>query len=297
MQLIFGIKGKKKLIENSIKKYGHGVEHNYWNLKYLDGKGTKSAFFEDNGMGVMCVNYAGIWEMLPGILAPEEKRFGILQKFMDYLLDKEDAKKIFVVVPKEYRQKTESTKKYKIPRRYRTFYLPVYNLKDWDTAMPGKKWKKLRNLKNKLYSDHKVEFVPCADISKEALSKLLCFWKKRRNSADSLWQPHFYDNILEKDFEGIENARSLVVDGIPCTISGGWEIPKSKDYYSALGLLNYKFEGIGEVSIIEEFNLLKDKGYEHVNFGQSEKSLLDFKKKFYPEEIKEEVLFSISKNK
>ena len=297
MQLIFDIEGKKKLIEDSIKKYGHDVEHNYWNLKYLGGKETRSAFFEDSGMGIMCINYAGIWEMLPGILAPEEKRFEILQKFMYHLLEKEDVKKIFVVVPREYRQKIETARKYKIPRHYKTFYLPVYNLKDWDTALPGKKWKKLRNIKNKLYSDHKVEFVPCANIGKEALREILYSWKKRRNAADSLWQPHFYDNILENDFGGIENARSLVVDGIPCTITGGWKIPRSNGYYSALGLLNYKFEGIGEVGIIEEFNLLREKGYEHVNFGQSDRSLLEFKKKFYPEGVEEEVLFSVSKNK
>ena len=125
MQLIFDIEEKKKLIEGSIKKYGHGVEHNYWNLKYLDGKGTKSAFFEDNGMGVMCFNYASTWEMLPGILAPGEKRFEILRKFTDYLLDKEDTKKIFVVVPKEYWQKIENMKKYKIPKHCKPFHFPV----------------------------------------------------------------------------------------------------------------------------------------------------------------------------
>lgn len=295
MQLIFDIKGKKKLIEDSIKKYGYGVEHNYWNLRYLDGRGTRSAFFEDNGMGVMCINYAGIWEMLPGILATEEKRLRVLEKFLDCLFAKENPKKVFVQASEESRKKIKTMKKYKIPDYCRTFYFPVYNLKDWDAAMPGKKWKKLRNLKNKLYSEHKVEFAPCANISKEALKKLLYSWKKGRNAADSLWQPQFYDNVMENNFEGIENARSLVVDGIPCTISGGWKIPKSSSYYSALGLLNYKFEGIGEVGIIEEFNLLKDKGYEHVNLGQSGRSLLDFKKKFYPREIKEEVLFSVSK--
>ncbi|MBI2208916.1 hypothetical protein HYU50_05475 [Candidatus Woesearchaeota archaeon] len=297
MQLIFDIKGKKKLIEDSIKKYGHGVEHNYWNLKYLDGKGTKSVFFEDKGMGIMCINYSGIWEMLPGILAPEEKRLWVLEKFLDCLFAEENPKKVFVQDSVEYRKKIKTMKKYKIPEYSRKFYLPVYNLRDWDRAMPGKKWKKLRNLRNKLYSEHKAEFVPCRNIGKQKLREILHSWKKRRNAADSLWQEQFYDNVLENNFEGIENARSLVVDGIPCTISGGWKIPKSSSYYSALGLLNYKFEGIGEVGVIEEFNLLKGKGYEHVNLGQSDKSLLDFKKKFYPEEIKEEVLFSISKNK
>ena len=297
MQLIFDIEEKKELIGDSIKKYGHGVEHNYWNLRYLNGKGTRSAFFEEDGMGVMCISYAGIWEMLPGILAPEEKRLGVLEKFLNYLFAREDAKKVFIIASEECRNKIKTMKEYKLPKYFRTFYLPVYNLKDWDAAMPGKKWKKLRNLKNKLYSEHKVEFVPCTNIGKEALKALLYSWKKRRNAADGLWQGHFYDNVLENNFEGIENARSLVVDGIPCTISGGWKIPKSSSYYSALGLLNYRFEGIGEAGIIEEFNLLKGEGYEHVNFGQSEKSLLDFKKKFYPGEIKEEVLFSVSKNK
>ena len=297
MQLIFDIEEKKKLIEDSIKKYGHSVEHNYWNLRYLNGKGTRSAFFEDNGMGVMCINYAGIWEMLPGVLSPEEKRLEVMEEWLDCLFATENPKKVFIQVSEECMKKIKAMKKYKIPDYFRIFYLPVYNLKDWDAAMPGKKWKKLRNLKNKLHSEHKVEFLPCGNIGKEALKALLYSWKKRRNADDRLWQEQFYDNALENNLYGIENARSLVVDGTPCTISGGWKIPKSSSYYSALGLLNYQFEGIGEVGIIEELNLLKDEGYGHVNFGQSEKSLLDFKKKFYPEEIKEEFLFSVSKNK
>ncbi|MBI2134394.1 hypothetical protein HYU09_00240 [Candidatus Woesearchaeota archaeon] len=297
MQLIFDIAGKKKLIEDSIGKYGHGVEHNYWNLRHLDGKGTKSAFFEHGGMGVMCFNRAGTWEMLPGILAPEEKKPEVLEKFLDYLFADSNTRKIFVAVPKEHRDKIKNIRKYKIPEHCRTFYFPVYNLKDWDAAIPGKKWKKLRNLRNNLYSSHKVEFVPCGDTDQVELRKILHSWKKNRNSADSLWQEQFYDNILESNFEGIENARSLLVDGIPCTISGGWKIPGSNDYYSALGLLNYKFDGIGEAAVMEEFSLLRKKGYGHVNFGQSDKSLLDFKKKFYPERIEEEVLFSVSKNR
>ena len=197
----------------------------------------------------------------------------------------------------EDKQKLEGAKKYAIPKHNRTFYLPIYSLKSWNPEMPGKRWKKLRNLRNKLYSEHKVEFIPCQNISKDELKRILSSWKSKRNSADGLWQEQFYDNVLENSFEGIENARSLVIDSIPCTISGGWKVPGSNDYYSALGLLNYNFEGIGEASIMEEFKLLKGIGYDYVNFGQSEKSLLDFKKKFYPEKLDEEVLFSVSKNK
>ena len=297
MQLITDIEKNRKLIESSIKKYGYGPEHNYWNLKYYEDNGTKNAFFNQNGMGIMCINYSGIWEMLPGILAPKAKRFEVLKNFLDHLLFKKDAKKVFVDVPKEFRDKIKEIKKYKIPKYYRTFYFPIYNLKKWDENMPGKKWKKLRNLKNKLYSEHKIKFIPCNDIEKEKLKGIFEEWKKKRKAKDSIWQPQFYDNIIENDFKGIENAKTIVVDGVPSTISGGWKIPNSNDYYSALGLLNYKFDGIGEVSIIHELNFLKKKNYDYVNFGQSEKSLLDFKKKFYPERIDIDILFSVSKNK
>jgi hypothetical protein len=45
--------------------------------------------------------------------------------------------------------------------------------------------------------------------------------------------------------------------------------------------------------VIYELNMLKKK-YDYVNFGQSEESLLDFKKKFQPQRIEEEILFSVS---
>ena len=297
MRLITDIKENKGLIEASIKKYGHGAEHNYWNLRYLDGKKTKSAFFSyEDGSGIMCIMNGKSMEMLPGILAPEKNNLGVLKGFLDYALFKESMEKVFVVLPAGYKEAISRVKRYKVPKYQRTFYLPVYNLKKWDNSMPGKKWKKLRNLFNKLHSHHKVLFTPCRDIDRGDLRKIVGDWKKKRGSTEGLWQPQFYDNIIENNFKGLENARSLVVDGIPCTISGGWRIAHSNNYYSALGLSNYKFEGVGEVSTIYELNLLRRKEYSYVNFGQSDKPLLDFKKKFYPEKIEAEVLFSASKS-
>jgi hypothetical protein len=64
VELVFDICGNKKLIEDSIKKYGYGVEHNYWNLKYLGGCVIRGAFFSGRrNMGLMCINYSGTWEM------------------------------------------------------------------------------------------------------------------------------------------------------------------------------------------------------------------------------------------
>jgi hypothetical protein len=101
----------------------------------------------------------------------------------------------------------------------------------------------LRNLKNKLASACKVEFGPCGDVNKKDLRIILERWKKNRKVAGSVWQPQFYYNILDNHFERIENAMSLVVDGEASTKCGGWKIPKSSNYYSALGIPNYKFSG------------------------------------------------------
>jgi len=295
MQLITDIEKNRKLIESSIKKYGHSPEHNYYNYKYFEGDGTKSMFFEDGGRGIASIRYSGTHEILVGVLALEKEKLDMLKKFLDHLLNNEKTKKVFVMLSEDHREKLIKENRYKIPKFCRTYYSPVYSVKKWDNEMRGKKWKKLRNLRNKLSSQHKVEFIPCKDLNKKDILRIYAEWRKRRKGTDKLWQPQFYENAIKNDFEGIENTRSLVVDGIPCTISGGWKIPNSNNYYSAIGLLNYRFPDLGEVAIINEFNLLQEKDYDNVNFGQSEKTLLDFKKKFYPEKIEREIFFSVSK--
>ena len=66
-------------------------------------------------------------------------------------------------------------------------------------------------------------------------------------------------------------------------------------YYSAIGIHNYKFRHLGEIENLGDLLNLKSRGYTYANFGSSDAALLSFKKKFNPEYIYKLHYFSIRK--
>ena len=66
----------------------------------------------------------------------------------------------------------------------------------------------------------------------------------------------YYLNLINNDFKGIDIAKTLYVDGRPSTITAGWRIPNSNNYYSAIGIVDYSYPGLGEVVNIDDLNRL-----------------------------------------
>ena len=97
---------------------------------------------------------------------------------------------------------------------------------------------------------------------------------------EKTYYTEMYLNFIKNDFEGTDMARSVVVNNEPCTITAGWKIPNSNNYYSAIGLYNYKYGGLGEIANIDDLTQIKKEKYEYADFGDSTESLLQFKKKF-----------------
>jgi len=89
--------------------------------------------------------------------------------------------------------------------------------------------------------------------------------------------------------------RILVIDDEPCTVTAGWKIPNTKNYYSAIGLYNYKYDGLGELANIDDLNQIKNENYKYADFGDSDASLLQFKKKFGPESFYRTYWFHIAR--
>ena len=166
-------------------------------------------------------------------------------------------------------------------------------MKKWDESLQGKEWKKLRNIKNKFLKSHNVEIIPSNEIEKKKLNEIVLKWKKIRPKTEKTYYVEMYLNFIKNDFEGTDIARSVVVDGESCTITAGWKIPNSNNYYSALGLYNYKYPGLGEVANIDDLTQIKMKKFLFADFGDSTESLLQFKKKFRPESFYKTYWFHI----
>ena len=288
MDIIDDINNGKKEIINCIKKYGSVREHNYWFFYNQQNDYAKVYFFKFNDRGLLSVRYkSGLWEIIGEILAPENERLESFKNFLNYVLMGKKDKKVFVFVPEKFYNDINNILKksstYRMTNRADIYYTPVFNLKKWDENLEGSKWKKLRNVKKQFLKLHNVEIIPSREIEKEKLNNVVHRWRKNRPKIERNYYTEMYLNFIKNDFEGTDIARSVVVDGEVCTITSGWNIPNSQNYYSAIGLYNYKHNGLGEIANIDDLIQVKKRNFLFADFGDSTESLLQFKKKFGPE--------------
>lgn len=288
MDIIDDAQSGKKEIVNCIKKYGSVREHNYWFFYNQQTNYAKIFFLKFQDKGVIAIRYkSGIWELIGEVLAPEEKRLELFNDFLDYVLLTKKDKKVFAFIPEKFFNSVngmlQESDRYKITGTPDIYHTPVFNMKKWDEELKGGKWKKLRNIKNKFLRSHSIEFIPSKEVEKKKLMDVVLEWRKSRTKVEKTYYTQMYLNFIKNDFEGTDIARSVVVDGKPCCITAGWKIPNSNNYYSAVGLYNHKYGGLGEVANIDDLTQIKKAGYEYADFGDSTESLLRFKKKFGPE--------------
>ncbi len=304
MKFIEDVQDNAEMIENCISRYGSSPEHNYCHYRNLEECGAKNIFISfGNSRGILAQHFKSIgeWVMIGDVLAPENERLDLLFKAIESI-----SGKFVVEVSEGFRrkivEKTSSNKCIAAEPRY-ALYWPVFDFSKWTgDKLEGGDWKKLRNIRNHFIKQNKVEIVDSSSISKERLKALIIEWAamrsqmgvevdKRGNNKALCGR---YLNMVESGFAGIKLAKSVLVNGEPCSITAGWEIPNSnKGYYSGVGIYNYKYDGLGEYANMEDLSMLKAKGYDLVDFGGSPKSLLNYKLKFRPTGIYKTYTFVI----
>ncbi len=300
MERIDNIWKNRKIIENSIKKHGNDAEHNFFHYMDAETKSRKNVFFLfDNDMGILAQNSDDKWFIFSEILAPEDMKIEIFFRFLDHIFGN-GAKKAEIEAGEELRKNIRKKLKkseYRDCRANYEYFWPVFDMEKWDgDKLEGKKWKKLRNIKNVFYKNHRVEVKDAKEIQKEKIKAIVKEWVKRRGGRDRALYER-YIKLIDNNFDGCDSARTMVIDNEPCAITAGWKIPNTNDYYSGIGILNYRFNGLGEIANLDDLVFLKEQGFNHVNFGGSDKILLEFKKKFKPSFVYKTYAFSIVKRK
>ena len=300
MRIIYDVAKHKKKIKKAIKKYGNFAEHNYLHYLYNETSRNRNIFFDFGdykGVLTQLDKKNNVWSLFPnGILASKDERLDLLLKATNYILKRKKAKKFIVEVSENIRKGILN--RFKIGNSFRVcnnnyiLYWPMYNMDSWSPRLKGSKWKKLRNVRNRFYKKNRVRIKDTEDVPKEELKKILLSWLKRRKDSDRV-DKEYYFNLIDNNFKGFDMAKTLYVNGKPSTITAGWKIPNSDNYYSSIGILDYSCPGLGEVANIDDLNRLKRKGFNYVDFGGSDKVLLYFKKKFRPEKIYKTYVFSI----
>jgi len=302
MELIKNVGEQQDLVERSIKKYGFFAEHNYHHYRTSEVDGDKNVFFSfENDYGVMS-NYhekSNTWDMFAEVLAPEEKRYEVFKQFLDHILLEKHGKKLTVEVTKPFRkillEKLRGHLTYRLCNINYSLIWPLFNLKEFNPALPGKTWKKVRNLCNYIMKRNNIKILDPKECDNEELKSLVLSWKKQRTAKDlANYEPIL--KLIDSNFKGCDLARIITIKGKAKCITAGWRIPNSNNYYSAYSVYDYNFPGLGVYSNIDDLKNLKKKGFEYADFGGSDKPLMDFKNKFRPESTYKTFIFSI-KNK
>jgi hypothetical protein len=232
-----------------------------------------------------------------GVLARPEERWKLLEKVLKYLLLRKRAKKVVLEVDerfcREIIEHLSESKKLKALGTNYILYWPVFHMELFDHTLKGKKWKKMRNIRNRFKKCHHIRIVDAKSVPKEKLELVVSQWMRKRRRRDSVSE-EYYLNAIRTRFGGFDSAKVMYVDGEPCAITAGWEVANGeKHYYSAIGILNYAHQGLGEFANLMDLMLLKKKGYRVVDFGGSGFSLLNFKNKFRPHSMYKTYVFSV----
>ena len=300
MKFIEDVHKEKSLIHKAIERHGHCVEHHLEHyccchheknkLRFVDLGKKRGVLLSENG--------SGVWNLFPnGVLAPAQERWRALNKVLKFLLLKKKAKKVVVEVDERFRKEMlhnlAASRQLKALSPNYILYWPIFHMELLDEKMKGKKWKKLRNIRNRFFKQHRIRIVDSTKVSKEKLLAIVKQWMRRRKQTDEVTKEYYY-NVISSNFKGFDMAKTIYVDGKPCTITAGWEVKNGeKHYYSAVGLFNYDYPGLGEFTNLMDLLMLKKKGYRIVDFGGSGASLLNFKSKFKPHQIYKTYSFSV----
>ncbi len=291
------VKAKQKVTE-VINKYGFSPDHNYYNYLYTQNINRKCIFFDfGEGKGVIAFynKKNNIWRVVNGVFAPHNESLSIFLNFLDWIFKEKKSKKIFVESSEDF--KSEIFKKLKILYNLNlnyTLYWPAYNLDNLDEKLSGKKWKKLRNIRNRFYNHFKVEVKNPKRISKNILKNVVFSWAKKRYPRDRV-DNTYYLNIIENNFKGFDVARAILLNGEVCSISGGWQIPNSDSFYYSIGIFNYRHKDIGDFINLDDLFYVKKLGYRYVDLGGcTDRASISFKSKFDPVKIYKTYFFSVS---
>lgn len=306
-EILEDVEAEKKLISDTIKRYGSDPEQNYGYFLSHNDKNNKCIYLKAGKYGILTTYDERIhhWVMISIPIAPKHKQVRILHEALDYLSSKKKMNKFMVEFGTEQKKHvTERFKNYAIHRPNCVLYWPVFDMKTWDgNLLEGGKWKKLRHMINRFTKSHHVKIVDSATVDKSKLKEVVDTWTNLRNITgygvnrkdSNRTDKDEYESLVDQGFKSCSFAKTVLVDGQPASITAGWEIPNSHSYYSAVGVYDYSYDYLGEYANWSDLVMLKKAGYDKVDFGGSPKPLLQFKKKFKPSNIYTTYIFTISK--
>jgi len=295
----------KTRIRKDIKENGYMAEHNYCFLYNNEGVEKDLYFSFEDKKGIMAryLKRKNKYYVFSDVIAPEGNQIEILYQFLDYCLYDKKAKEVEIEFSENLINKLK--RKLRTDKKWMKFSLsdmdygliwPVYDMDKWNgEKMDGKEWKKIRYYWNNFFRKYDIKIKPSNKIKNEELYKIVNIWKRKRNGEDAPVYS-FFLNAIKNNFKGFDMSRTIMINNEPSSITAGFKIPNSNNYYSAIGLTNYKYNRLGEIANMDDLIELKKTGYDCIDFGGSDDSLFRFKKKFRPTGFYKTYVYQIRKS-
>ncbi|MBI3050907.1 hypothetical protein HYY74_00435 [Candidatus Woesearchaeota archaeon] len=310
MELVTDVQSSAGEVKRCIGSYGSAPEHNFAYFLSRTELGGVSLYIKSGEYGLLAAYRPRVAEVmlisLP--LAPASEHARLTVEAARLCFDSLGCRKFVVEQVLALRKQSlplfRSAGFRDLPPRC-VFHWPEFNLAEWDgDVLQGERWKDIRNIKNRFYRQHSVQVVDSSSLPKDALRQVVAEWAAgRRNNSDganredsnfAYVEPYY--RLIDAGFAGVAHAKTLVVDGVPSSITAGWDIPNSdRGYYSAIGVCSYRFDGLAEVASMEDLVMLKAAGYRLVDFGGSSKALLKFKMKLRPTSLYKTIVYAVSR--
>jgi len=284
MRFFEDIDGARDLIEEAIKKFGYAAEHNFFWYKYYFDPGCRNIFVEGEH-GFLFTSYnerKQSYYIVFDPLAHPEHRASLLLEYIIWVFSNPSAKKVWFQIETPVRKQLLRIlpERYRAHRNYFTLTWPIYDLQKFDPTLPGGHYKTLRKEYHRFYREHEVavrDVKTYEDLGR--LHTIVDDWKKKRPNPENASEAQ-YHHIIDGRFEGTDEARIFIVDGVVRGFNAGWMTPNSDCFYGAVGIHDYSMEDLGDMLYLEDLFWLKAHGYRKVDMAGSEKPLLAFKNKF-----------------
>ena len=272
------------LVESIIKKHGYTPDHNFdWLMYCADERNSHVALWDEGAVWFYKEDEKKRCTIISDPIASPKNHQKLLRELLKNLFETGIERILFLDVRGGVHDfyKTGEMGKYAF---YYDIVWPVVNVELFNPALPGGKFKEIRNALNKFRREHKIEVRPTDLVDKKEIHAIVDRWFDNRTKAgiEELY-PSRYHNMIDGDFRGTESARVMFVDGKAVGFNGGWKTPnKPIEWSAAIGLHDFSVKDLGLALMIEDLVWIKNAGYKTCDLEGSDSQALRFKTQFFP---------------
>lgn len=285
MKLYENIDAELDRIQNCINKFGWTSDHNLeWFRDAIMDKEALPVFVEfSDGFGLLTQKRRDQYRIWSDPLAPKDKATELILEFTKKVLSGEIKEVWCDDVSSEIRPLLCRDTSLSVGDIYYSLDWPVLEMDKYDLAIPGGHFKDMRNAKNKLMKEHKIQIVDSGEVQKQLLHEIVEGWKKSLDDRVDVYDLK-YHHAIDNNFKGFLTARVLLVDDKPVGINAGYEvINKPERFAGIIGIHDYSLNDLGTLLWLEDLDWVKKREYREMDMqGSEDDGGLRFKMKFNP---------------